>query len=977
MFIKNIIFSLAFYFTFAFCTAQTSSKIFSQKQNSWVDSVMTSMNDSERIAQLFMVAAYSNKGDSHEKKIKELIEQNHIGGVMFLQGSPYRQARITNDLQKASKIPLLIAIDAEWGIDMRLDSSLRFPWQMTLGAIKDPDLIYQMGEEVARQCKLLGIHMNFAPVVDVNSNPKNPIINNRSFGEDPNRVAVLGASYMRGMQDNKILACAKHFPGHGDTEEDSHKTLPIIRHSRYRLSQTELVPFKRLIQEGVSSIMVAHLEIPSLDTTKNLAATLSSKVVNKLLKDELNFNGLVITDALNMKGVSDYYSSGELELKALLAGNDILLFPEDVPKAILEIKRAVKEKKISQEYIDQKCKKILQAKYWVGLNKYQPISLNEITDNNITPQAEALNRELISSSITLLQNYENLIPLKRLDTLKIASVSIGESGDAFQDMLNNYTKVDNFQIKETSNQKEQAIILDQLVNYNLVIVSIHKSNKNAWKDFRINRNIDIFLQSLAMQNKVIVNVFANPYSINSFLFTDNFDALLLGYQNSYQSQELAAQALFGGISIKGKIPVTTHHYKLWSGIETKRCRFSYVIPEQLNIDVSKFYKIDSLVNHALKEKAIPGCQVLIAKDQHIFFNKSYGHHTYQKNRKVINSDVYDLASITKIVSTIPSLMRLTDLRKFDLDKPLGDYMSIEGTNKEKLINRQILAHQAGFKPWIPFYKKTLEESESGTFILRDTLYSKNKSEIFPHRVAEEVYLHFSYPDTIIKEIIDSDLLRKKDYKYSDLGYYLYKKIIEDISKKRIDQHVNDEFYKKLGMENLGYLPLRRLDRSRIVPTENDFEFRGQLLQGDVHDMGAAMQAGIGGHAGVFSNANDLAKIMQMYLNNGEYAGERYISSNSIRDFTKCQFCLKKNRRGAGFDKPSFPDQEGGSASSNVSLKSFGHSGFTGTLAWADPQTQVVYVFLSNRIHPDSTNKKLQDLNIRTEIMKVIFDTFNE
>ncbi|MBT6964952.1 MAG: hypothetical protein HOA01_01880, partial [Flavobacteriales bacterium] len=539
-----------------------SKAVFLTDSTSWADSVLLTLSEEERIAQLFIVTAYSNQGDAHKQQITDLIEHYKVGGLMFLQGGPVRQAKLTNYYQSITKTRLMIAMDAEWGVAMRLDSALSFPWPMTLGAIEDTNLIYQMGEEVARQCKLIGTHINFAPVVDVNSNPENPIINNRSFGENPEKVGRMGVAYMKGMQDNKVLACAKHFPGHGDTDADSHKTLPTVNHLKYRLDEVELVPFKKLINNGIGSIMVAHLHIPVLDDTKNLAVSLSPKVVDGLLKTEMGFTGLSITDGLNMKGVSDFYEPGIVDVKALLAGNDVLLYPLNVPKAIEEIKKAIAKNQITQKEIDARCLKILKAKQWMGLDNYSPVNLEKVADEIITNETELLDKKLVKSSLTLLQNYDDLLPLKRLDTLRIASVSIGESGADFQSMLSNYAPTTHFTISEKATTSEQAVLLNKLAEFNLVIASVHKSNANAWKPYKIDKKTDILLQSIALQSKVVVSVFANPYSLNSFLFINNFDALLLSYQNSKVAQEQSAQAIFGGIGMSGKIPVTSNHYEI-------------------------------------------------------------------------------------------------------------------------------------------------------------------------------------------------------------------------------------------------------------------------------------------------------------------------------------------------------------------------------------------------------------------------------
>ncbi len=948
--------------------------VFHLKTTQYADSIFSTLSPEERIAQLFMVAAYSNKDDRHKEQISDLITNYKIGGLMFLQGSPTKQAQLTNYYQSISKTPLMIALDAEWGAAMRLDSVMQFPWQMTLGAVQDENLIYQMGEKIAEQCKLLGVNINFAPVADVNSNPKNPIIGNRSFGESPQRVAKLSAAYMRGMQDNGVLACAKHFPGHGDTDTDSHKTLPVIRHNKYRLNKTEIVPFRHLITKGLGSVMVAHLRIPAIDVTENLASSLSEKVVNDLLKKELGFQGLVFTDALNMKGVSKYFGPGELDVKALLAGNDVLLMSEDVPIAIEKIKEAIVNGKISQEEIDNKCKKILLAKQWMGLDTLQAISTQNLTTKINNAEAELVNRNLVENAITLLQNYDNLIPLERLDTLKIASICIGKNSNAFTNMLSNYAPISYFTIAENPSSNLQKEMLDKLKEYNLVIVSVHQSNESPWKKHKIDRNTDLFLQSIAIQSKVIISIFANPYTINDFLFTNNFDCLIMAYQNSEILQSLTAQSIFGGIALSGKLPVSTHHYKLNSGETSRAFRMKYTNAKEVNINENLLYKVDSLVGNAIAKKATPGCQVLIARNGKVFFQKSYGYHTYAKNREVKNTDLYDVASITKIAATIPILMHMQEESSFGLGYKMGKLNNdLYYTNKGHLRVRDVLAHQAGLQPWIPFYRQTIDEDKT----LRDTLYRTYYSEKYPIKVAENLYLHHSYPDSILKQITESDLLETNEYRYSDLGYYLFKDIIEKKYNLPLNILVEKEFYKPMGMATMGYLPKQRFSRDRIVPTEKDGYFRDQLLVGDVHDMGAAMQGGVGGHAGLFSNANDLAIMMQMYLQNGSYADKQYFYPSTIKQYTKCQFCRDENRRGAGFDKPALPEQEGGPTCKCVSYLSFGHSGFTGTLAWADPETGIVFVFLSNRIHPSSENKKLLTLDVRTNIMQVIFDAIEK
>jgi len=941
----------------------------------WADSVLKTLTPEERIAQLFMVAAYSNKGENHVKEIKELVGKYKIGGLIFMQGGPLRQAALANEYQQLAKVPLMMAIDGEWGLAMRLDSTVKYPWQMTLGAIQDESLIYKMGVDIGKQCKRVGLHINFAPVVDVNVNPKNPIINARSFGEDKKNVARKGIAYMKGMQSVRVMANAKHFPGHGDTDADSHKSLPIINHSVARMDSVELYPFKQLINNGLTSMMVAHLYIPAYEKTPNTATTLSKKVVTYLLQDSLKFKGLIFTDALNMKGVSSFFKPGEVDVKALLAGNDVLLFSEDVPTAITQIKRAIAEGEITQEIIDQRCLKILKAKEWMGLARYQPVRLDSLYEDLNTNQYELLNQQLSEAALTVLQNENDIIPLKRLDTLRIASLSIGEGKvSEFQNTLSLYTNVDYFTVKDLEGKKSEEL-LDTLITYNTIIVSIHTDDKTPWKSYQIGVGTKNFIAKLALKNKVILTVFANPYSLIDFKSVEQVDVLIMAYQNSKYANKGAAELIFGGIGANGKLPVSVStKFKVGAGIVVKSAqRFKYTVLEEVGILEGNLYLIDSIALRGIKEGAYPGCQVLVAKSGKVIYNKSFGYHTYDKKKIVRNTDLYDLASITKISATLLAVMRLQDEGKLSLDSILCAYLFdlIPDSSAYGNLNlREILAHQSGLQAWIPFYLQTMRDKQ-----LDPIIYSKDSSVFYPYRVAEGIYINQYYSEIIYQRIL-KEPLKEKEYRYSDLGYYFLKKIVEQQTGESLDNYVK-KLYAQMGMITTGYHPRDRFSLDEITPTEDDKIFRKQLIHGDVHDPGAAMLGGVGGHAGVFSNANDLAKLMQMYLNKGTYGGERYIKDTTLAEFTKCQYCVdNKNRRGAGFDKP-VRGGKGGATCDCVSYLSFGHSGFTGTLAWADPEEEIVYIFLSNRIYPDAENKKLLNLNTRTDIQQVIYNVLKK
>jgi len=951
--------------------APPEKKFWGEHKMTWADSVFKSLNEDEKIGQLFMVAAYSNRDKKHVAEVDSLIVNHKIGGLIFFQGGPGRQASQTNHYQSLAKTPLFMAIDGEWGLNMRLDSTIAYPKQMTLGAIQDNHLIYEMGVKIAQECKRVGLQINFAPDADINSNGLNPVIGYRAFSESKTDVTMKSIMYMKGMQDNMIMACGKHFPGHGDTDVDSHADMPKINHSYERLDSLELYPFRALINKGLKSMMVAHIEIPSLDTNKHVSASISSNVIKGLLQDSMQFHGLVFTDALNMKGVAKYYKSGELEVKALKAGNDILLFSENIPVAIAAIKQAIKNGELSMDDIDKSCKKILMAKEWAGLDTLKPVKLENIVKEINNPSIEAFNHKLYDAAFTVLQNKENILPLKRLDTLQIATLCIGEKElGAFQKTVQMYADVMHYNLKNPSQKTAVDTLLEALKMYNLVLISLENVTKKSDKNFGIGAETITLINTIKACSKVIINLPGNPYSLLKFDGIETMDGIVLSYERNAYTLQKAAELIFGGIDSPGRLPVSVlGKYKAGDGISLGTpVRMSYVSPEDIGLSSNYLQKVDSIAMQAIAEHATPGCQILAAKNGQVFYHKAFGNYTYEKADPVTLNSIYDIASVTKISATLFAAMQLYDLRKYNPEQALKDVLPLTATsNKGDLIIKDILLHQAGLKPFIPFYEKTVKEGK-----LDSKIYSKVKSSTFSIQVADSLFMKQAYRDTIYKQVMLSSLKSPAKYVYSDLGFYLTKMICENLGGRTIDQYMIP-IYRKMGAQSMGYLPLLRFPKSMIAPTENDITFRKQIIQGYVHDPGAAMLGGVAGHAGIFSNANDLAKIMQLYLNKGNYGGEQYISSATINYFTSCVACAEGNRRGLGFDKPEPDKSKEGPTCSAASLNSFGHTGFTGTYAWADPDNGLVYIFISNRVYPDAENKKLSKLNTRTNIHQIFYD----
>jgi beta-N-acetylhexosaminidase len=973
---------------------QTDPPFLRYLNHPWVDSVLNTLSTEQKIAQCIWVAGWSNRDISHEVEMSDIIRKYGIGGIVFYKGTGEKQAELTNFYRKISRVPLLIAMDAEWGTGMRLDNVEKFPFQMTLGAIKNDSLIYQLGKAVASQFKRLGMQINLAPVADINVNKQNPVINYRSFGENRDNVTMKSIMYMKGMQDNGVIATAKHFPGHGDTNVDSHLDLPLITHSRLGLDSIELYPFRKLISEGTGSIMTAHLNLSSLDTATCIPSTLSPVIIKGLLKKELGFKGLVITDAMNMitpiningriipamKGVTKYFKTGEAEAKALEAGNDVIEFVTDVEAAIKETKNYMLLKKLTNEDIDLKCRKILALKYWSGLNKLQKINTKCI-DKELSPMTtKALIHDLYANALTVLNNNQNILPLKNLQNIKIATIALNRNKlTLFQQRIAKYHPADHFFL-DPSDSETCIKILRKLSDYDIVIAGIYGLDQRPNAGLEIMPALNDFIEKLVKNNKTIITWFGNPYTIDKIHSLRNTNGFILAYQENEYTEDLSAQLIFGGIGARGVLPVTIN--EKWPsdyGIITQgNIRLQYGIPESVGMSSEILdRKIDSIVNIGLMAKAFPGCEVMAARKGIVIFQKSFGYQTYENRIPVLEDDLFDLSSVTKITATLPGLMLLNTEGKFSPDATLGSYLPyFRKSNKSDLLMRDMLAHQAGLTNWIPFWKETVKKN--GKF--KRHIFDSEYTEKFPLEVAHGLYIKKNYRKKIFSEIKKSPVGEKK-YLYSDLAFIIAPEIIEKLTGQKWYDFVTDNIYQKIGACDIGFNPYLKYPLSRIVPTEYDSLFRKQLLQGTVHDEGAAMLGGISGHAGLFSTANDLMKLMELYRRMGEYGGEQLIGRDVMEEYTKVQFPENNNRRGLGFDKPLLNNPELAKKEAyparSASPSSFGHSGYTGTFVWIDPEYDITYIFLSNRVNPTRNNNLLSDLNIRSEILQAIYDSIKK
>ena len=966
----------------------------------WADSVYKALSLEQRFGQLFMVAAYSGGEKMNRPLIEQLIREQGIGGLIFMQGTPNAQAMQTNEYQAMSKVPLLIGMDAEWGLGMRLTGVRDFPRQLMLGAVRDSTLVYNMGAAIANQCKRLGVHIDFAPVLDVNNNPNNPVINFRSFGENKERVARWGYQYMRGLQEYGIMACAKHFPGHGDTDVDSHKDLPVISKSREQLDSLELYPFKRLIQQGIGAVMVAHLQVPSLDSAKQTPTTLSEPVITQLLKDELGFKGLIFTDALNMQGVAKYFSPGEIDVKAFLAGNDVLLFSQDVAAGKGQLLKAFQEGRLTEERLAESVKKILATKYIAGLQSFTPIDTTHCTDD-LNKYVSIVRRQVADAALTLLRDpYQTLPNLHKNGFKKTAYVAMGiQQENMLMKSLAEQGFVEMYYAPE--NAKALKNLLKKLRRYETILLGVHKLSPYPGKQFGYSELQWETVRAISNMESCLVLHCGNPYAINYYA---DAQAVLIAYDDADETQQSIIRLLNGQSNTQGRLPVSINNKaqigdglvsmfnalgevrdtslfkqqqrdKVAEHISTStilspndRPLICCVNPNALGFDINTLDKLDGFVNEAITAGAFPGCRILAAYQGKVFYDKAFGTLTPETKEPVDLNTVYDLASVTKTMATTMAVMKLYDQGKLNIYATLGTYLpSVRGTDKESLLLSDILAHQAGLVAWIPFYKETLDSTKHPL----DSLYKTMPGGRYTIKVADKLYLRNDWRDSIWQRILRSPLETKGRYVYSDLDFMLLQKVVEQVSGKGLDQFLNTEFYKPLGLQQTAFNAKRNLPKAQVAPSENDTYFRYQTIQGYVHDMGAAMLGGVSGHAGLFSSANDVAIVYQMLLNGGIYKGKRYLKKSTIDLFTNKQSGI--SRRGLGFDKPDLPGRSS-PCSDQASLKTYGHQGFTGTCVWADPEHDVVFVFLSNRTYPSAENKKINSMNVREKAQSYIYSS---
>lgn len=926
----------------------------------WADSIMATLTIEERVAQLFVPRIDAFDNTEGRQMLKQAIQKG-IGGFLLGKGTVQGYAALINYAQEQAKVPLLVTLDGEWGLNMRVTDAPQFPYNMTLGAITDTKLLYDYGQEVGRECRAVGINVDFAPVLDVNSNPQNPVIGYRSFGEIPERVAALGTAFSRGLESEYVLSVAKHFPGHGDTDSDSHKTLPKVGHSMTVLEETDLVPFESYINAGLGGIMVGHLNVPVLDSS-GTPASLSKKITTKLLKEKLNFKGLVFTDALAMKGAVS--GKKNVCIAAIEAGADVLLSPTNTAADIKAVTKAVTDGKIKRELIDKLCRKLLIYKYRLGLNAFHPADVKTVDKLVKSLQADAIINRLADAAITALRNENDLLPLRKLAEKKIVVAVAGEKTNCtFANFCSKYSQCEIIALEGTPTASQQK----KLTEADAVVLAIINDGAAA--------------QAAAswigkIENAVAV-FFVNPYKMAKFAASlKYYSTVVCAYQNLPCMQRAAAEAIFGGIDVSGRFPVNVKFVaQADEGVNIPKVRLGYSSPTAEGMRANIGEIIDSLINTSIRAGAMTGCQVAVAKDGQIVIEKGYGRiDTGNDAPKVTTETLFDLASMTKTNATLAGLIKTYDEGLFDLDAPIAEYIpQLDSTSKAQITPRQLLFHESGMPPVINIFNfafgsssNSEEENQDAPANFRTDIFSTKQSDDFPYQVARNIYISDEGVDLLIEKIHKAPL-RSKDYEYSDLNFMLLKEIQENLTGVALDQWVDTEIYAPLGAWHTLFNPLEKFTPDKIAATEYDSRFRHQKIHGTVHDEMAACMGGVSGNAGLFSTAGDVAKLCQMWLNDGAYGGEQIIKPATARLFTATH--SRSGMRGFGFDMLR---RNRSMDSQRASTNAYGHTGFTGTCFWVDPDRNLIIVFLSNRINPTRNNQEWNRLNPRGQVIRAVY-----
>ncbi|WP_103029285.1 glycoside hydrolase family 3 N-terminal domain-containing protein [Salinibacter altiplanensis] len=900
----------------------------------WAEQQLQSMTLDEKIAQLFVVridGEFQNANAPSYRETATLVEEFGAGGLIFGPGAPMTQIAMANDLQAKAERPLLVAQDTEWGVGMRIDEATSFPPAMAIGATRDASHAYRVGYATAREARALGVHQLYAPVADVNNNPKNPIINVRSFGASSSLVGTMASAFTRGAQRGGTLATVKHFPGHGDTDVDSHINLPILRFDRGRLDSLELAPFRQTFDAGVQSVMTGHLALPEI-AADSVPATLSRPLTHGLLRAELGFDGLVVTDALNMQAVTRTFGVGETAVRVLEAGADLVLMSTNPHAAHQAVRRAVTHGRIDTTEINDSVRRLLAKKQDLGLHETRAVSLDTTRHRVAQRSHEVLSRTVARESLTLLANADSLLPLTPPEQYDALAVTLSDSeypgtGDTFVDRLREQPAIESLDTRRLDPRSDSTDVKDHLADasdHDIVIVPSFL-RVQAWSgSIGLSDRHHDFLEDLAGTDTPVAFVaFGNPYAPTDLAPTP--DAILTAYGSGDASQRAAAQALGGGTGTPGRLPVTIPGVaERGDGLGLAPVSPREGFPESVGMEGPRLARLDTLLRSAMLDEAFPGGAVAVGRGPALAKLDAFGYRTYEETTPVQTGTQYDLASLTKVVATTTAVMKLYEADSLALDAPVARYLPAFAQNgKEAVTVRQLLAHSSGLKSY-------LGPSERG-----------------PTRAA--------LLDTLMAQPLTYTPGTQSTY--SGLNAITLMRIVETVSDRSFDAFCRTHIFEPLGMDQTGFYDASAI-RDWVAPTTDT---AGTRRHGSVHDPMARDMGGVSGNAGLFSTAEDLARFGYMLTHEGRIDGRQFLEPETIRTFT-AQTDVPGSTRALGWDTKS---PEGySSAGDEFSASSFGHTGYTGTSFWVDPAEDLFFVLLTNRVYPDDTADQITQVRPR-------------
>ena len=913
----------------------------------------------EKVGQLVTAFAYGHyiSTDSQEyARLARLVQERHVGGMIMSLGDVYGTAVLLNKLQRLAKVPLLVGADLERGLAMRTRKTTPFPDAMAIGATRDPAFAYKAGRMVAEEARAIGIHQNYAPVADVNTNPANPVINTRSFGDRVQLVQSMVAAFVRGTNDGGIVSTAKHFPGHGDTGVDSHLDLPILALPKNRLDSLELATFRTAIDSGVMSVMMGHLSVPALDSTAGLPASLSTSITQGVLEGELGFRGLIVSDALDMQGIIRNYSIGRSAIMAVNAGTDLLLMPANDDVALNALLAAARNGDISTQRLDAAVRKVLETKQRLGLHKERLVDLESIGVRVATRYHWDTAREIARHAITVLRNDGGILPLPHAGKKSLVSVILNDvdenrtdvnrpskpfsnepaGADFTHQLQRRYGGIETYRLSPLSNRLDFDSVFLRVKQADLAIVSLFMKVRTASGRIGMPENLRVFANRLRdLRTPTVVIAFGSPYTIANM---PNAKGIVCAYGDSEVLVDACAEAIFGETDVHGELPVSIPgQFTFGDGLDLNKVCLRKDDPLVAGFDPARLSKIDDIVNAGIRNGAFPCAQVLVAREGLIVYDRAFGTYTYDAGaREIDESSLFDLASVTKVIATTAAVMKLYDEGRLNLDDPVSKYIPqyAQGA-KARVTLRHLMLHRGGLPP----FKKLWEICKT------------------PQEALDSVFA-----TQLVAAPGDSTI-------YSDLGLITMGKIVEKITGMTLDSFVLKEYYAPLKMNNTFFNPSHAI-WSHVVPTEYDSVWRKELVRGTVHDENASFIGGVSGHAGLFSTASDLAVFMQMLMNNGTYGGVQYLGEKTIVDFIRTK--SPGQERWIGWDMRS---PVGSSSGQYFSASSFGHTGFTGTSIWADPERHLFVIFLTNRVYPTRANSKISKVRpqLHDAVMRALLD----